>query len=142
MELPVARVLTSTALVLARRTSWIHRRSYYLAVILVLTMASMHLVQAQIVFTVPSEFLGEYPPLETIDKVANSYFWRAPDGTVNTVGRVPVKAESRRGQSKQSMFLYETYRNRGKHYGVTGSRSLDVHGLGFGQDNFLDPPKA
>ena len=79
MELPVAGVLTSTALVLARKTSWIHRRSDYLAVILVLAMASMHLVQAQIVFTVPSEFLGEYPPLESIDKVANSYFWRAPD---------------------------------------------------------------
>ena len=79
MELPIARVLTSTALILAWTTSWIRRKVCSVALILFLTVASMHLVQAQIVFTIPSEFLGEYPPLESIDEVANSYFWRAPD---------------------------------------------------------------
>ncbi|MCZ6877016.1 MAG: DUF3313 family protein [Acidobacteria bacterium] len=79
MELSIARVLTSTALILAWTTSWIHRKLCYMAPILFLTVVSMHLVQAQIVFTIPSEFLGEYPPLESIDQVPNSYFWRAPD---------------------------------------------------------------
>lgn len=79
MELPIAKVLTSTGLISAWTTSWIHRKLCCGAFILVLTVASMHLVQAQVVFTTPSEFLGEYPPLESIDKVANSYYWRAPD---------------------------------------------------------------
>jgi hypothetical protein len=40
----------------------------------------MHLVQAQeVVFTIPSEFLGEYPPLEAIDEMGTSFIWLAPD---------------------------------------------------------------
>ncbi len=69
----------SFVLIRAVATSCINRKLFYLPVILVLTVASMHLVQAQVVFTIPSEFLGEYPPFESIDGVANSYLWVAPD---------------------------------------------------------------
>jgi hypothetical protein len=42
-------------------------------------MASISPVQAQIVTTFTSEFLGNYPPLEPLEKIPNSYFWRSPD---------------------------------------------------------------
>ncbi len=59
-------------------TSCINRKLFCLPIILVLTVASIRLVQAQIVTTLPSEFLGEYPPLEPVENM-NSYFWRSPD---------------------------------------------------------------
>ena len=79
MKFPIARILTSTALIVAWTTSWIRRKLCYAALILVPTVASMHLVQAQIGVTMSSEFLGEYPPLKAVEKMANSYYWQAPD---------------------------------------------------------------
>ena len=80
MKTPITRVLTSMVLILAWTTSSIRRKLCSVALILVLTVASMHLVQAQeVVFTIPSEFLGEYPPLVPIDEMANSFIWLAPD---------------------------------------------------------------
>jgi hypothetical protein len=79
MKSPITGVRMSMALIGAVAISWINRKTCYLPLILVLTVVSIHLVQAQVVFTIPSEFLGEYPPLKPIENMADSYIWRAPD---------------------------------------------------------------
>ena len=47
--------------------------------LLTLSLSFGAVASGQIMVTQPSEFLGEYPPLEAIDEIRNSYFWRDPD---------------------------------------------------------------